>query len=631
MSDIPPVQSPVPMNRSFISSSGSSMNVEAERDQYKEKVEHFKFLVRKLQEENQSYKLRKESTETVSKLLQESKQEVTSLQKRCSLADAIIRTLQSRLESNGLSSDIYPHEGEEYIPGQSKNLLDNLTRENKRLRSLIRSKSGDPEEYAKLQQRFEETERECNELRIQHSNQQTRIAELEQVLRSSDNEKDRTINELREKINHITRELTSRDTLCTTLAEETRMLQKQLEDVARQCQELAKRLTEQGHNTDKIIQTALKANVKEVSNDSSKSLMEEIKSLKQKNKEITEMNKRWQDYNNQREAYVKTLLTESNDLKKRVEELSGSQGNVIPQEIQVEMNRILDEARRLTRELEDQKRSTTRAISERDRIKREAENATSVITALRSENRDLRRRVESGPSHESSETINALKAQIRICTEDFESERKDRERAVSKVSRLEHELERVRKENENLKREAIRRQTSPQIQTPYNDPFYHYQSSGGPHGNFTNEGLAARGVSRLQPVDQTQQINLDRYNVIDGKDLLADGEDHVTKSARSKDNYDQQDSEQTSVVGLRKTNDDDYQSLNASSISSKDRCSLSPKHSPRNSRGNSPVSKNTQQIIVANTDDNLRCPKCNKEFTSDEHPELLEHMDSCAY
>jgi hypothetical protein len=44
-------------------------------------------------------------------------------------------------------------------------------------------------------------------------------------------------------------------------------------------------------------------------------------------------------------------------------------------------------------------------------------------------------------------------------------------------------------QNENLKREAIRRQTSPQIQTPYNDPFYHYQSSGGPHGNFTNEVL----------------------------------------------------------------------------------------------------------------------------------------------
>lgn len=102
-------------------------------------------------------------------------------------------------------------------------------------------------------------EKECNELRIHCSNQQTRIAELEQFLRSSDNEKDRTINELCEKLNHLTRELNSRDTLCTTLAEETRMLQKQLEDVARQCQELAERLQEQGHNTDKIIQTALKA------------------------------------------------------------------------------------------------------------------------------------------------------------------------------------------------------------------------------------------------------------------------------------------------------------------------------------------------------------------------------------
>lgn len=57
----------------------------------------------------------------------------------------------------------------------------------------------------------------------------------------------------------MTHELTSRDTLCTSLSEETRMLQKQLEDVALQCQELCKRLQEQGHNTDKIVQTALKA------------------------------------------------------------------------------------------------------------------------------------------------------------------------------------------------------------------------------------------------------------------------------------------------------------------------------------------------------------------------------------
>ena len=94
------------------------------------------------------------------------------------------------------------------------------------------------------------------------------------------------------------------------------------------------------------------------------------------------MNKRWQDYNNQREAYVKTLLTESNDLKKRVEELSGNQGNVIPQEIQIEMNRILDEARRLTRELDEQKKSTSRAHSERDRVSLLLVSKVIIITLL---------------------------------------------------------------------------------------------------------------------------------------------------------------------------------------------------------------------------------------------------------
>lgn len=79
-------------------------------------------------------------------------------------------------------------------------------------------------------------------------------------------------------------------------------------------------------------------------------------------------------------------------------------------------------------------------------LKRDLDNANGVITDLRKEIQELKRRPEAGTAHDSSETINALKAQIRICTEDFESERRDRERAVNKISRLEHELERVRKE-----------------------------------------------------------------------------------------------------------------------------------------------------------------------------------------
>lgn len=129
-----------------------SLTPEQELHSYKEKVEHFKVLIRRLQDELQSCKIRKEGAETVSKLLQESKQECASLKKKQTTYEAVIRNLQSRLEANGLSSDVLLQEGETYIPGHSKKLLDNLTRENNRLRQLVRSKSGDPEEFARLQQ-----------------------------------------------------------------------------------------------------------------------------------------------------------------------------------------------------------------------------------------------------------------------------------------------------------------------------------------------------------------------------------------------------------------------------------------------------------------------------------------------
>lgn len=45
-----------------------------------------------------------------------------------------------------------------------------------------------------------------------------------------------------------------------------------------------------------------------------------------------------------------------------------------------------------------------------------------------------------GHDDSDAETISALKAQIQICTEDFESERRDREKAQNRVTELETEL-----------------------------------------------------------------------------------------------------------------------------------------------------------------------------------------------
>ncbi|KAL4232364.1 TNFAIP3-interacting protein 2 [Mactra antiquata] len=611
MSDVVTGQHPVNIYpRSIANSSSSSLNPELERDHYREKVEHFRILVQKLQEENQSYKLKKESTETVYKLLQESKTETVALQKKCSFFDATIRTLQSRLEAHGLSADIRPHEGEQYIPAPSKTVLDNLTRENKRLRNLVKSKSGDPEEYAKLQQKFEETDRERSELQLYLGSQQAKYAELETVLRASDNDKDKTINELREQLNLVKRELTTRDTQCTELSEETRMLQSQLEDVAKQCQELAKRLQEKGQATDKLVQSTLKACKKD---GSQTGVVEEVTSLKQRLKEITDMNKRWQEYNNQRDAYVKTLIAENNDLTKRLSETADSQ---IPSDVQVEMNKILDEARRLSRAVEEQKQIASRACSDRDKHKKELDGANKVIAALRKENQQLKQRRDTGNSDDCSETIDALKAQIRICTEDFESERKDRERAQSRIVRLENDISRLKKEIETVKRDPSRWEATPH--TPYTDPFFHNNVTGS-----TTEGLAARGVSCVP--EHSEERDIDRLNVIDSSGEKIESTKNISNLLNDK--------EQTFVINIQPQPyvNSDAKEINSYvpfsepiPISSKNRSfSASP---PKERSRVSPIRRGSPP----NLSEPLLCPKCNKEFSSTEHPELLDHIDHCA-
>lgn len=81
--------------------------------------------------------------------------------------------------------------------------------------------------------------------------------------------------------------------------------------------------------------------------------------------QITDMNKRWQEYNNQRDAYVKTLMGENAEIRKR---LSDNENSQVPPHVQIEMNKILDEARRLSRTNEEQKQLASRANSERDKV-----------------------------------------------------------------------------------------------------------------------------------------------------------------------------------------------------------------------------------------------------------------------
>lgn len=51
----------------------------------------------------------------------------------------------------------------------------------------------------------------------------------------------------------------------------------------------------------------------------------------------------------------------------------------------------------------------------------------------------------------NSESIEALKHQIQICTEDFEYERSDREKAQHRISQLEEEMRQIKVERDRYK------------------------------------------------------------------------------------------------------------------------------------------------------------------------------------
>ncbi|XP_052227618.1 optineurin-like isoform X2 [Dreissena polymorpha] len=640
--------------QSVASISGSSLALEVERDNYREKVEHFKLLIMKLQEELHFFKAKNEGAETVSKLLQESKQECAGLKKKAGQLESVIKNLQSRLEQHGLSTDIVLNESETYVPGHSKRLLENLTRENTRLRNLIRSKSCDPEELARLQQ--------------ENADLQSSVAELQNDLKSSADEKCRTINELRQELSVLNNELSSRQHLVTRLVEQRQDLQQQLVSVAEQCRTLASRLDEQAKEAEKVVQSA----TQKTSQDSSNiAVLAENKELKKQIKEVMEMNRRWQEFHTQREEYVNKLRSDLDRKLASVPEVKASQGQA---SVEAEFNRMLDKNKCLTGEIEEIKRQRTRLTRDYELSKRDMENAAGQITALKKEIAELSKSGHRKQRESESETINALKAQIQICTEDFESERRDRERAQNKLGRLENEIEHLRKENASLKRTLETFNSSPRWSpaTEYTDPAYHQQFI---QSAYSSEGLAARGaqtkrvtqaVSSNQHLDRYNVVDspnqhLDRYNVVDSPNQHIDHNNVVDSPASNTrgivleyidrnetdcdvkpSNYDVLDSPTKPFVQNDVTNlqdEDHFMSLNALSISSHSKDDnnsgnvSSPESSKRNSTDQTRVVVMSSPIVNTMTaEDNfsvLRCPTCNEAFTSDQHVELLEHMEKC--
>lgn len=124
-----------------------------------------------------------------------------------------------------------------------------------------------------------------------------------------------------------------------------------------------------------------------------------------------------------------------------------------------------------------------------------------------------------------------------------------------------------------------------------------------------------------------QYYNKDRYNVIDGVSTDFQSDSGV--------GYSQQidTADQPKVVSIDSKDSEErfcsLRSLSSASDPAKTEEHKTKSLSPRNS-SLSPRSSTLDIESQARTKvDILKCPKCDKEYTSDEHADLLEHIEIC--
>ncbi|XP_059533228.1 TNFAIP3-interacting protein 2 isoform X1 [Myotis daubentonii] len=309
---------------------------------------------------------------TLCGLYHEAGQQLRRLQEQLAARDALIERLRARLAA--LEGDAAP------------SLVDALLEQVARFREQLRQREGGAgaveaalrQEIERLSEQLEEKEKETQQLRSQPGPEREEEVAL-----------------LRRRVAEKERARAASDTLCRSLADETRQLRRTLAATAHMCQHLAQCLEarqgaageqrpEQEHaGRDASVQAAVEK------------LQEENRLLKQKVTHVEDLNAKWQRYDASRDEYVRGLRAQLRGL----------------QAPQPEAELMRKEIARLNRQLEER-------ISECAGAERELAAA--------------------------QERAQMLEQQVLAYKDDFTSERADRERAQSKIQELEDEVAALR-------------------------------------------------------------------------------------------------------------------------------------------------------------------------------------------
>ncbi|XP_034044765.1 TNFAIP3-interacting protein 2 [Thalassophryne amazonica] len=361
-----------------------SVSVSAEKDALKEKMRSYS---------------------TLNTLYHETLQEMNLLNKEIYIKDNIITDLKARL---GTYERIYMTVGdqESVTIGPSKSLLESLCQEICKLKQKTNETKlkadQQAEEIQRLHEQLRETERELDTVRCQ-----------------PDHEKDHEIQRLRSALQEKERVEATQVVLCNSLAEEADQLRGQLGATVKVCQELLSRLDRENKEGGGKEQMVQQQKAKETTEPTSTTgvhtqicqLQEENRLLKQRVSYVEGLNSKWQKYDSSREEYIRGLCQRLKDTTGHAGSGTGGAASdlkpgLFHQEIS-RLNGLLDEKMR-----------------ECMRLRRDTE--------------DVRRR--------DRERIQTLEQQVLIYTEDFKSERTDRERAQGQIEDLKEEIEQLKQQ-----------------------------------------------------------------------------------------------------------------------------------------------------------------------------------------
>ncbi|XP_064783583.1 TNFAIP3-interacting protein 2-like [Oncorhynchus masou masou] len=383
--------------------------------------------------DNDTLKAKIRSCNTLNTFYHETLLEIDTLSKKIYKRDNLIADLKARLgkyENTWINVEGYDH----VVIAPSKSLLESLCKE-----------------ICKLKQKWKDTEMttahqaELSQEEIQRLRQQLREKEreLEIVTRQPDHEKDQVIQRLRSALAERDRAQATRAVLCTSLAEEADQLRGQLGATVRVCQELLGRLEGGKKGGERVTEEVkMQQKAKEMSDNTEagrgdtlvSKLQEENQQLKQRVAYVEGLNSKWQKYDSSREEFVRSLCQRLNEssalaaasspapgvgprLGPRPTQEPGAGLGLLPELASANAGLLQQEIARLNGLLEEKMRDCGRLGRQLD---------------------ENRRRYQ--------DSIQTLEQQVLIYTDDFKSERADRERAQGRIQNLQEEVSQLQEQ-----------------------------------------------------------------------------------------------------------------------------------------------------------------------------------------